>query len=201
MIKGKVVKGVEKAVKPAKWSEWKDHITDGIPSDITRHSYVEVMPSSGIKRGWALEFSWVKEFTDILDYRYKIEEDEPLKFESQMKIDEKPKHPSGSDDDYDRGHSIVWPFNFNSDTPIESAAQKPMHELYPDYYRDVSKLESIDTYRINDLFTMTDSMVVHAAKKLILAGGRTGEKSYREDIKEARDTLSRRLEMWAEDEL
>jgi hypothetical protein len=83
---------------------------------------------------------------------------------------------------------------------LPSAESPPMHELYPEYFRDVSGLTSIDTYRINDLFGMTDSAVIHAAKKLILAGDRTGGKTFKDDIKEARDTLTRRLNMWEEDD-
>ena len=113
MIKGKVVKGVDKAVKPAKWSDWIDHTTDGIPSDITRHSYVEVYYFDGRERsqGCALEFSWLKEFTKIIRYRYKIQEDEPLKFDSQMKIDEKPKQDRYKDKE---GRDLIdrWAVNF-----------------------------------------------------------------------------------------
>ena len=76
----------------------------------------------------------------------------------------------------------------------------PMHELYPAYYRGVSKLESVDFYRLAELFGITDANVAHAFKKLLLAGDRTGNKSFKEDIKEARDTLTRRLDMWAEDD-
>lgn len=76
----------------------------------------------------------------------------------------------------------------------------PMHKLYPKYYRDVSKLDSIDIYRIIDLFEITDGTAQHALKKLILSGCRTGGKSFREDIKEARDTLTRRLDMWDEED-
>ena len=81
---------------------------------------------------------------------------------------------------------------------IESSM--PMHELYPAYYRDVSKLESVDFYRLAELFGITDANVAHAFKKLLLAGDRTGNKSFKEDIKEARDTLTRRLDMWDEDD-
>ena len=77
----------------------------------------------------------------------------------------------------------------------------PMHELYPAYYRDVSKLDSIDTYAINRLFPVVDptGCVLHSRKKLLLAGSRTGGKEFKKDIKEARDTLTRLIELWEED--
>jgi hypothetical protein len=68
---------------------------------------------------------------------------------------------------------------------------------YREYFKDVSGLDSIDTYELNRLFPVVDDTgaILHARKKLLLAGSRTGGKSMRKDIKEARDTLTRWLEM------
>lgn len=80
-----------------------------------------------------------------------------------------------------------------SGTPQSSA----MHLLYPKYYKDVSTLNHIDVYAIHQLFAIDDpsGAIQHASKKLLLSGVRTGNKSKYKDIKEARDTLNRWLEM------
>lgn len=67
------------------------------------------------------------------------------------------------------------------------------------YFRSVAHLESIDVYRVLDLFNVTDPCLQHAVKKILCAGGR-GEKSLEQDIHEAIDSLNRKLEMIAEDE-
>ena len=66
---------------------------------------------------------------------------------------------------------------------------------YSKYFRDVSRLDSIDVYRVHKLFTLEDHALCHASKKILLGGDRTGGKSLEEDIREARDTLNRWLEM------
>ena len=79
------------------------------------------------------------------------------------------------------------------------ATDKPMHEKYPAYFKDVSKLESIDVYRVHRLFGVNDPVIHHASKKLLMAGGRTGEKFEIDDVREARDSLTRWLAMEEED--
>lgn len=76
---------------------------------------------------------------------------------------------------------------------------RPMHEKYPAYYKDVSHLDSIDVYRVHRLFEVNDPVIHHASKKLLMAGSRTGEKFEIDDIREARDTLTRWLDMEEED--
>lgn len=79
-----------------------------------------------------------------------------------------------------------------------------MSELYPQYFKDVSDLTEADVYRICDLFEVgkrdPSGATHHAIKKLLLPGVRTGGKTVRDDVKEARNTLTRRLDMWDEDE-
>lgn len=72
-------------------------------------------------------------------------------------------------------------------------------DAYPQYYKDVSHLEVIDVYRIINLYGVTDPTAQHSLKKLLLSGQRTGGKTVEKDLKEARDTLSRGLEMRKED--
>lgn len=72
-----------------------------------------------------------------------------------------------------------------------------MTELYPKYFKDVSNLTEVDVYMLHQLFNIQDpsGAIQHASKKLLLSGVRTGGKSKREDIKEARDTLTRWLQI------
>lgn len=69
---------------------------------------------------------------------------------------------------------------------------------YPHYKKNVSHLKMIDVYRILDLYNVKDQAVGHAIKKLLCAGDRGG-KDFNQDIKEAFDTLKRKLEMIEED--
>lgn len=69
--------------------------------------------------------------------------------------------------------------------------------LYPQYFKDVSCIDEIDVYGVHQLFEIDDpsGAIQHASKKLLLSGVRTGGKSKYKDIKEARDTLNRWLEL------
>lgn len=72
-----------------------------------------------------------------------------------------------------------------------------MSERYPEYYKDVSHLDEVDVYAVHELFNVGDpsGALHHASKKLLLSGQRTGGKSKYKDIKEARDTLTRWLDL------
>ena len=67
---------------------------------------------------------------------------------------------------------------------------------YPHYFKDVSTLSDIDIYQVCKLFDIQDSSgcLQHAIKKLLVSGNR-GYKDNLQDIKEARDTLNRYLEI------
>lgn len=68
---------------------------------------------------------------------------------------------------------------------------------YPKYYKDVTHLREVDVYMVHHLFAVDDpsGAIQHASKKLLLSGVRTGGKSKYDDIREARDTLNRWLEI------
>ncbi len=68
------------------------------------------------------------------------------------------------------------------------------------YFKDVSKLQTVDVYRVLNLFNVTDPCIGHAIKKLLVAGGRGAGKSIDKDIAEAIDSLTRWQEMQIEDE-
>lgn len=68
------------------------------------------------------------------------------------------------------------------------------------YHKDVSHLKTIDVYRTLELFGVTDQALGHAIKKLLCAGKRGAGKPFEQDVREAVDTLNRRLQMLAEDD-
>lgn len=72
-----------------------------------------------------------------------------------------------------------------------------MSELYPMYYKDVSDLDEVDVYQVHYIFKLQDfsGCLHHSSKKILLSGVRTGGKPQYTDIKEARDTLNRWLEI------
>ena len=77
------------------------------------------------------------------------------------------------------------------DSPIS------MSEKYPKYYKAVGEQTEIDVYSVHKMFEINDpsGAIQHASKKLLLSGARTGNKSNYQDIKEARDTLTRWLQL------
>ena len=72
-----------------------------------------------------------------------------------------------------------------------------MSKLYPKDYKDVSDVLEVDVYHVHKIFNIQDpsGAIQHASKKLLLSGVRTGGKSFYDDIREARDTLNRWLEI------
>jgi hypothetical protein len=57
----------------------------------------------------------------------------------------------------------------------------------------------VDVYRVLTLFKVTDPCIGHAAKKLLVAGGRGAGKNIDQDIQEAIDSLKRWQEMRLEE--
>lgn len=78
------------------------------------------------------------------------------------------------------------------------ATDARMSEKYPKYYKPVPDgVKDIDIYMLCKMFRVDDpsGCLHHAIKKILLPGVRTGGKTRRDDIKEARDTLTRWLEI------
>lgn len=75
--------------------------------------------------------------------------------------------------------------------------QQTMAEKYPAYYKSVLGMTEVDVYAVHQLFNVEDpsGAIHHASKKLLLSGQRTGDKPKAKDIKEARDTLTRWLQL------
>lgn len=80
--------------------------------------------------------------------------------------------------------------------PLPAAQQARPHGHY---FKPVAGLETVDVYRMLELFGVTDQALGHAIKKLLVAGGRGAGKDIRQDVAEAIDTLQRWQEMRAED--
>ena len=78
---------------------------------------------------------------------------------------------------------------------LDKKRNSPEEKKHSHYFKDVSKLQTIDVYRVLELFGVTDQALGHAIKKLLVAGGRGAGKSIEKDIQEAVDTLQRLLEM------
>lgn len=76
-----------------------------------------------------------------------------------------------------------------------------MADRYPAYYKRVDELDEVDVYQVHHLFQIEDhsGCLHHASKKLLLSGVRTGGKPKHKDIREARDTLTRWLEINGEE--
>ena len=70
-------------------------------------------------------------------------------------------------------------------------------EKYPQYYKDVRDLTEMDVYLVHHVFGLIDTSgcLHHASKKILLSGVRTGGKDKFKDIKEARDTLTRWIQI------
>lgn len=82
-------------------------------------------------------------------------------------------------------------------TPRIKPVEDSMSSKYPKYYKSVGELTEVDVYAVHKLFDVQDpsGAIHHASKKLLLSGVRTGGKSQFKDIKEARDTLTRWLQL------
>ncbi|MFZ2172380.1 MAG: hypothetical protein WAW61_22430 [Methylococcaceae bacterium] len=70
---------------------------------------------------------------------------------------------------------------------------------HPHYYKDVANLNSIDIYRVLELFEVSNPCLQHAIKKLLVAGSRGAGKDINQDIQEAIDSLERWQEMREEE--
>lgn len=78
--------------------------------------------------------------------------------------------------------------------------QSSLSLLYPKYFKNFTGIDEVDVYTVHARFEVNDcsGCIHHASKKLLLSGVRTGNKSKYQDIKEARDTLNRWLEIYPE---
>lgn len=87
--------------------------------------------------------------------------------------------------------------SFQSSDDSTEKEPESLSAKYPKYYKDVGGFKEVDVYAVHMLFNLNDpsGCLHHASKKLLLSGVRTGGKSTYKDIKEARDTLTRWLQL------
>ncbi|HVH90847.1 MAG TPA: hypothetical protein VM783_05595 [Candidatus Acidoferrum sp.] len=81
---------------------------------------------------------------------------------------------------------------------LQTKGKTALHQQYPKYYKAVPPgIDSLDVYAVCQMFPVQDDTgcINHARKKLLVPGVRTGGKSMYKDVKEARDTLNRWLEL------
>lgn len=77
--------------------------------------------------------------------------------------------------------------------PFEVPKKKHSH-----YFKNVSHLNEIDVYRVIELFGIVDPCLQHAVKKLLVTGGRDGNKSKDQDVLDVIASCNRWLEMQKE---
>ncbi len=87
------------------------------------------------------------------------------------------------------------------DEGVPIPTHSEMAQMYPQYFKDVTEVTEMDTYLLNTFFPVQDDSgcLLHARKKLLIPGVRSGAKPVAKDIREARDTLNRWLQINGED--
>ncbi len=88
-------------------------------------------------------------------------------------------------------------FSIKKTETSQENQHQSLSEKYPQYYKPVGELTEVDVYAVHHLFQLQDysGALHHSSKKILLSGVRTGGKSAYKDIKEARDTLTRWLQL------
>jgi hypothetical protein len=84
------------------------------------------------------------------------------------------------------------------ETKPETTQTQDSEKKHSHYFKDVSKLNYIDVYRVIDLFKIQHPCLQHAVKKLLVSGGR-GHKDEDRDIQDVIDSCVRWQEMRKED--
>lgn len=91
------------------------------------------------------------------------------------------------------GQLVTKDFN---ETPTQTRSEQALK--YPQYYKAVPSnvpRDEVDTYVVNMMFPLKDDtgVLLHARKKLLIPGVRSGGKGLVKDVTEARDALNRWL--------
>lgn len=95
-------------------------------------------------------------------------------------------------------HCIAHTSDTHQSQATEQHQQPSLALMYPKYYKELPQgWTVVDTYAVNILFPVDDpsGCLLHARKKLLIPGVRSGGKSMRKDVTEARDALNRWLEL------
>src|SRR4030095_9709472 len=77
------------------------------------------------------------------------------------------------------------------------AAAKSLSERFPMYYKDVGDMTEIDVYAVHHLFNIQDpsGCLQQASRNILMSGSHPGGKPTYQEIREARDTLTRWLQL------
>lgn len=77
------------------------------------------------------------------------------------------------------------------------ALTQSLSEKYPKHYKPIGDLTDVDVYAVHYLFNIQDpsGCLQHASRKLLLSGVNTNGKTVHHNIEEARDILTRWLEL------
>lgn len=76
--------------------------------------------------------------------------------------------------------------------------EKSPQRTYPHYFKKIPEgVSHIDIYAVLRLWEVTDPALQHAVKKLLCSGNR-GAKNRETDLREARDSIDRAIEMHAQ---
>jgi hypothetical protein len=108
--------------------------------------------------------------------------------------------PRNDEDKWETCYIPSWDlmFDYRIKPTVTNIKLKTPEIKHNHYFKDVSKLQKIDIYRVLDLYNVTESPIAHAAKKILVSGGR-GSKDQYKDIREAIDSLERWCDMYIED--
>lgn len=206
------------------WIEW--HGQSGKPDGLNGEDWVEVELENGdFNHGIAQKFRWTPSEDVIAIVRYR-KTDAPSEPEPDLgwvewdtggipQWDQNKiviaEYRNGEVSPPTRTYMLRWSKQGDIQTEIAryrfpqgevggpdwGAPSRELHRVYPQYYKDVSNIDYLDTYGINKLFPVNDDTgcILHARKKLLLPGVRSGGKPKLDDIKEAYDTLGRYLEL------
>ncbi len=98
------------------------------------------------------------------------------------------------------GTNETKPFERQPHASISGEGTSSPPRKHNHYFKPVpAGVTHVDVYRVLSMFNVTDPCLQHAIKKLLVAGGRGAGKNIEVDVKEAIDSLKRKLEMIDED--
>jgi len=184
------------------WSDWINwNATEDSVCPVPDGTLVQVRPKSGAQdtdEYPSEAFLWnYLGLASITAYRYELPEDPDARMNAIARNGNDGDHYSTPDEEEAwRAMQAKQP-TYDPDDVAFVRAESSIAERYPQYYKDVRHLDAVDVYQVHQLFGIDDcsGCIQHASKKLLLSGVRTGGKPKRKDIEEARDTLTRWLQM------
>ena len=95
------------------------------------------------------------------------------------------------------GNDFCQACEYKQHNQTDIAGQFDIAQRYPEQFKDVSDLDDIDIYQIHALFNLSDASgcLHHASRTLLLSGSKEANSSLYKEIQEARDALTRWLQI------